>query len=641
MREWLLALGAAFAFGCGAQAAPLEAYGKLPTIEQATVSPGGDYLAYVVTNGETRTIAVQTTADRKLLATAGAGTVKVRDLRWAGDGHLLVTASTTRQPAEVYGPRVEYYLAQDLDLKTGRWNQLLENIRTDEMTLNSVLSPPQVRTIDGKLAIFVRGVHFVDHMGQPGLFRIDLPNHLTVMVEPGGRGVYDWVVDSHGRAIARAAYDDKPGIWQLSLKEPSGGWRVIQTITAPIEMPDLAGMGRSDHTILVDLGDEKIGHAWREVSTETGVLGDPVAAADSQSAIHDPATGLLIGNAVLAGDTRTYNFFDPHDAAVWRSVTRAYPGDGVSLESWSDDRTKVIVRVDSAEFGPAYALVDLTSHQAYWLGAEYEDLRPPDISPVKPVHYKAADGLEITGYLTLPRSRDPRGLPLVVLAHGGPASRDMPGFDWWAQALASRGYAVLQANFRGSSGFGVEFYRAGFGQWGRKMQTDLSDGVRDLARQGLIDPKRVCIVGASYGGYAALAGAALDRGVYRCAVSYAGPSDLRSQITDSREKHGLHAMRYWDQFIGAKDLDDPLLAEVSPAAHAADIEIPLLLIHGRDDTVVPIAQSRRMAEAMRRAGKPVELVELKGEDHWLSTGETRLAMLQATVAFLEKNNPPN
>jgi dipeptidyl aminopeptidase/acylaminoacyl peptidase len=200
---------------------------------------------------------------------------------------------------------------------------------------------------------------------------------------------------------------------------------------------------------------------------------------------------------------------------------------------------------------------------------------------------------------------------------------------------------VLQPNYRGSTGLGDDFYHAGFGQIGRKMQTDLSDGVRDLVRQGVIDPKRVCIVGGSYGGYAALAGATLDRGVYRCAVSYAGPSDMRSQFSDARSKGGDSALRFWERYVGARSLDDPVLAQISPARHAGDADIPVLLIHGRDDTVVPIAQSRRMADALRAAGKPVELLELPGEDHWLSRGETRLQMLQATVAFLEKNNPPN
>jgi dipeptidyl aminopeptidase/acylaminoacyl peptidase len=229
----------------------------------------------------------------------------------------------------------------------------------------------------------------------------------------------------------------------------------------------------------------------------------------------------------------------------------------------------------------------------------------------------------------------------VVLPHGGPHARDTPGFDWWAQALASRGYAVLQVNYRGSSGLGADFFAAGFGEFGRKMQTDLSDGVRHLVQDGLVDPKRVCIVGGSYGGYAALAGATLDRGVYRCAVSYAGVSDLRSDLKDSISKEGESAGRFWLRYVGAKNIDDPLLDQRSPAAHAGDVDIPILLIHGRDDTIVTISQSRRMADALRKAGKPVELIELSSEDHWLSRGETRLQMLKATVAFLEKNNPPD
>jgi len=201
----------------------------------------------------------------------------------------------------------------------------------------------------------------------------------------------------------------------------------------------------------------------------------------------------------MVGDTVEYSFVEPADAAAWRAIVRAYTGDRVTLVSWSDNRRKIIVRVDSETLGPALAFVDLYTQKADWLDAEYAGLREADISIRKPIRYKAADGLEITGYLTLPKGRDAKALPLVVLPHGGPAARDEPGFDWWSQALASRGYAVLQPNFRGSQGFGQAFLTAGFGQIGRKMQTDLSDGVRFLAAQGTVDPKRVCVVGASYG----------------------------------------------------------------------------------------------------------------------------------------------
>jgi dipeptidyl aminopeptidase/acylaminoacyl peptidase len=202
---------------------------------------------------------------------------------------------------------------------------------------------------------------------------------------------------------------------------------------------------------------------------------------------------------------------------------------------------------------------------------------------------------------------------------------------------------VLQPQFRGSEGFGEAHLAAGYGQWGRKMQTDLSDGVRQLAKDGTIDPKRVCIAGASYGGYAALAGVTLDPGVYRCAVAVAGVADLGRMLRWERERRngsGNEAVRFWRRFMGVTANDDSSVDAWSPALKADTITAPVLLIHGKDDTVVAFEQSRIMADAMRKAGKPVELVTLAGEDHWLSRGPTRIQMLEATVAFLEKHNPP-
>jgi len=181
---------------------------------------------------------------------------------------------------------------------------------------------------------------------------------------------------------------------------------------------------------------------------------------------------------------------------------------------------------------------------------------------------------------------------------------------------------------------------SGFGQWGRAMQTDLSDGVRALAVQGVIDAKRVCIVGASYGGYAALAGAALQPGVYRCAASVAGPSDLQRMISWTKREQTTETERYWLRFMGADGVHDERLADISPAAHADQVQAPILLVHGKDDTVVPYEQSLLMAEALKRAAKPYLMVTLNHEDHWLTHGATRLQMLQAVMDFLEKNNPP-
>lgn len=309
--------------------------------------------------------------------------------------------------------------------------------------------------------------------------------------------------------------------------------------------------------------------------------------------------------------------------------------------SSSADRSKVVVLVDSPTEGPTYALVDFNTKRADWLAGPYPDVLPADLAEVRPLRFKASDGLELTGYLTLPKGRDPKKLPLIVNPHGGPAARDAPGFDWWSQAMASRGYAVLRVNFRGSAGFGRSFMHAGFGEWGRKMQSDLSDGVRMLAADGTIDPERVCIVGASYGGYAALAGVTLQRGIYRCAASIAGVSDLRRMVGWSRMQSGAATQRYWVRFMGAEDPRDPVLRELSPSEKAAGIATPVLLVHGRDDTVVPLEQTTIMEKALKAAGAPAEVVIMPGEDHWLSRGETRLRMLQAVMSFVEKNNPPS
>ena len=337
-----------------------------------------------------------------------------------------------------------------------------------------------------------------------------------------------------------------------------------------------------------------------------------------------------------------YRFLADADQRQWAAVRRAFPDAVVRIETWSDDRSKLILKVEGKTAGAAYYMLDAATKHADWLAIEYTTIEPDDIGETRAIEYKAADGLTIPAYLTLPRGAVAKGLPLVVLPHGGPGARDDPGFDWWAQGLASRGYAVLQPQFRGSTGFGEPFHAAGFGEWGRKMQTDLSDGVAHLAADGTIDPKRVCIVGASYGGYAALAGVTLQHGIYRCAASLAGPADLRAMLAYEETRTGgtkNGTMRFWQRFMGATSPSDRMLDAISPLKLAAKVDVPMLLIHGVDDTVVPFAQSKAMAAALTRAGHPATLVTLPGEDHWLSRGVTRTAMLRATVDFLGLNLP--
>jgi dipeptidyl aminopeptidase/acylaminoacyl peptidase len=256
------------------------------------------------------------------------------------------------------------------------------------------------------------------------------------------------------------------------------------------------------------------------------------------------------------------------------------------------------------------------------------------------VSYAARDGLQIPAYLTLPRGIEAKQLPLIVMPHGGPFLRDEWGYDTWVQFLANRGYVVLQPNFRGSTGYGRDFVVKGEGQWGRTMQDDLDDGVKWLVEQGKVDPKRVCIMGGSYGGYAALWAAARNPEIYRCAISFAGISDLAAMI--KYDRRAFAATRYYtawrERVQGDKSFD---LNTVSPLYAIDRINIPLLIAHGSDDENVPLAQSKKLHEALLKAKKPHSYIVYEGEGHGFDKPENATAFLEQVDQFLRTNNPPD
>ena len=257
----------------------------------------------------------------------------------------------------------------------------------------------------------------------------------------------------------------------------------------------------------------------------------------------------------------------------------------------------------------------------------------------KEISYKARDGTVIPAYLTRPAGKSDTPGPLIVLPHGGPNARDYPQFDWIVQFLASRGYAVLQPQFRGSTGFGDAFREAGYRQWGGLMQDDVTDGVHAMIDQGIADPHRICIVGASYGGYAALAGAAFTPELYACAISINGVSDLSALLQRTIPVFRIYStsLDQWTARIGKPG--DRSLDRKSPINAVAAISAPVLIIYGTSDGVVPSDQSERMAAALSKAGKPVKLVRLPDEDHWLSRSDTRIQMLSEVEAFLREHLP--
>jgi dipeptidyl aminopeptidase/acylaminoacyl peptidase len=629
-------------------AAPLEVYGRLPRLEHIALSPDGSKVAFVRTNGEQRILVITELASGRLLGTVRAGDDKLRAIEWADDSHVVIETSVT---GVLHGNMFrmsnvwEWFQTQVYDLASGQVFPIPQSKNSSEdLALLNVVGSLEVRRVRDRTVVFVEGAK----LGKGGrgqylervLLSVDLDNHVVHQVSEAKPETVGWVVDGNGAVAAEETYVQKSGQWSMLIPH-DGHTQAAASGTGLIEFPYILGMGPTADTLLVSSieDDEPV---WRLLSLKDGTMSPPMAERKQlEHPIESRVTHRMIGG-VHIGDSAEYVFFDPATEESWKAIVRAFPDERVVLESASNDFGKVIVRVEGQRDGFAYQLVDLGTHHAEALGDIYEGVSAP--FEVRRITYTAGDGLKIAAYLTLPRGKPAQKLPLIVLPHGGPAVRDTADFDWWSQALADQGYAVLRPNYRGSN-VTRALLTKGFGEWGRRMQTDLSDGVRYLAKEGVIDPARVCIVGASYGGYAALAGVSLDPGVYRCAVSVAGPSDLQRMLTWINLRQGSaganQTQRYWDRFMGVSGPDDPALDAISPIKHLGAITAPVLLIHGKDDTVVPFEQSQVMYDALQREKKDVELIPLNGEDHWLSRSATRLQMLQSSVAFLRAHNPPD
>jgi dipeptidyl aminopeptidase/acylaminoacyl peptidase len=624
---------------------PLSVYGNLPSFEMAALSPSGDRVALVgVVAGVRRLLVVD--KDNKALLASNLGDQKVASIDWAGEDKVLVRIFETVDlgigftakkaelssmmvvPVDGQKPWVVFegnnYVAGGVLQyagvleREGRWFGYFAGITLEAGGAGGVTLEPMMKS------------------SAPELYEVDLQTRKTKRVAKRGelRSSRNWLVGAAGELVAFSDFYSWNGNWRIM--DRNG--RTLVSGTKPQGGIGLVSLGRTRGTILYWDQDEGTGkEQWYELPL-TGGRPVELLAGESVLAIRtDRRTRQLIG-FVRDGDVPSDQFFDPRRNKIMAATRRAFPGLNVRLIDSSDSFERLLIRTDGVGDPGTWWLVDIKTGKATDLGVSYP-IGSSDVGPMRMFRYKAGDGLGLEGVLTLPPRRDAKKLPVVVLPHGGPWARDYAGFDWIAQAFASRGYAVFQPNFRGSTGYGPAFETAGDGEWGRKMQTDISDGLAELVRQGIVDGDRACIMGASYGGYAALAGVTLQQGIYRCAVSVAGVSDVeRLYSTWMRETNRDQTTRRWaNQAIG-KGRD---LRSVSPIRFADRVTAPVLLIHGTNDTVVLPEQSSNMANALRKAGKEAELLTLDKADHWLLNGETRLAMLEAAYKFIERHNPPD
>jgi dipeptidyl aminopeptidase/acylaminoacyl peptidase len=335
-------------------------------------------------------------------------------------------------------------------------------------------------------------------------------------------------------------------------------------------------------------------------------------------------------------DKEEEHFFDKEWEGINTGLKQQFAGYEVSFTSYDNERKNGIIVISSDRLRRKVYVYNFASKSTTEVANPFPWIDEKDMAFMKPVTYTSRDGLTIHGYLTLPKGIKPEKLPVVINPHGGPWARDGWYFNPEVQFLANRGYAVLQMNFRGSTGYGKKFWEASFKEWGKKMQDDITDGVEYLKKEGIADPKRLAIYGGSYGGYATLAGVAFTPDLYACAVDYVGVANLFTFMNTIPP----YWKPYLDQFyemVGDPVKDSLLMAEASPVLHAANIKVPMLVAQGANDPRVNKAESDQMVKALKDRGIEVEYMVKDNEGHGFRNQNNRYDFYGAMEKFLDKH----
>lgn len=637
---------------------PVEAFGRLPQVASVAISPDGKKIAQALNTPSFSIVSVVDLGSNKMIHGKRTGEGQVlRNVGWVDDNLATYTLSVTKSSGEATPqgwyfrgtPRqLEYFRIGTADLATGKQAILMdeEGDSWADTNLSYVLAP-----IEGDVGYGRMISRTSPEAGAKlAVFRVNLRSGRASVTEKANTETISIAMNSKGEMIASVdMLDEKANTWALFSHRDGQRKMLAQGVSGIGLGPTLLGLARDGRLITTNayndealLSDTDRLIAIDLASGEKHVFfEDPRF--DVSSVITDPHSHLVVGVAFIDDFTWRQHFFDADLAQSYDALQQHFDAGEARLVDWSRDRSRLIVyaRASGLSAG-AYYLYEPGGNSLRKLVSDYPDLPEAAVSPVQSITYKARDGVRIPAYITTPRETPVKNLPMVLLVHGGPHSRDIWDYDYWSQFLASRGYVVLQPNFRGSSGFGTKWEAAGKGQWGGLMQTDAEDGVAALIKAGYVDPARVCIMGASYGGYAAFAGITLTPDRYACAVSVNGVADLELMLRRTKEATDKNSAVYdwWRQSMGDPSTDREKLRAASPVHLAQAVKAPVLVIYSTEDSVVPAEQPKAMINELKAAKKDVQVSVLKGDDHWLSTWEGRTQFLREIDRFLKEKMPP-
>ena len=611
-----VAMPAVCAFAAVPPLLPMEDFFRNPENSAFSISPDGKWLAFARPWQHRMNVYVREISTGTEKRITSATERDIAGFFWKGNGKIVFAQDT--------GGDENYHL-YITDIDGGEPRDLTPFDKVKAGVLDDLEDDP---------------IHMLIGMNRdnPEVFDVYHCNMMTGELElvaknPGN--ITGWMTDHDGK-LRVAARTDGVNETLLYRTDESQEFRELMTLNFKETFsPALFAYDNKLMYVVSNLSTDKA--AIYTYDPETGKTLDLIFSHDEVDAggiMHSKKRKIITG-VTYTTDRRHYKFFDTEREELQKTLDEFFPGLEAAAVDCDDDEQRYIVRTYSDRTRGAYYLFDRRDNSVMKLSDLSPWIKPEHMSPMKAITFTARDGLTIHGYITLPAGVDPVNLPLVVIPHGGPSGRDTWGFDSEAQFLANRGIAVLQVNFRGSTGYGKSFWQAGFKQWGRKMQEDVTDGVQWAVNEGIADRSRLAIYGCSYGGYSALAGATFTPYLYACAVSYVGPSNLFT-LLESIPPYWKPFIEMEHEMIGDPSADKELLREVSPVFHAENIRIPLFVAQGANDPRVNKAESDQIVEAVRKTGKEVVYMVKENEGHGFHNEENRFDFYRELEAFFRK-----
>lgn len=626
-----------------------EDFSQLPDASRLVISPDGKKLASIVRldSGTIHGSAVQVMdlASKKINYALFTDNSKffLNWIQWKDNTTLLAGAFT---PSE----RETYIMGHRVYFKTRDFHLMIINTETDEVTVpftkkflsNYKILPSNrddvvdvLRNDPDHILMLMPGIER-GFPREPVVYKVNIKTQKASLFHPGQNNVYDWGTDQqHNVRITSSMKDD---LFSTNVRDTdSGSWRNLWPYKIFSEdRVEPLGFDQDPNILYVRAYYQKRLAVFR-INLKDPDLKRELVVADPDydvlgGLVYSPVTRKAIGVSALE-DGGTH-FFDTELQALQQKINKAIPGNRNYIYSITDDLQKFLVFSTSSTDSGTYYLGQMNPIKLDAVAYRYNKLTPEFMSKSERIEYKARDGLTIEAFLTVPKNAGNKKLPTLMFPHGGPIARDNDDFDYWTQFFVSKGYAVLQMNFRGSNGQGIELRNAGLKNWGKEMQDDIEDGARHLIAKGIADPQAIGIVGASYGGYASLMGVVKTPDFYRCAISVNGVSNVYDLVKSNRAF--WRSYNIIDEQIGN---DNATLKAISPVNFADKIKAQVLLVHGTDDRQVEIKHSYEMRDALQKAKKDVTFLELPSEDHYLSNEKNRVDTFRAMDAFLDKCLP--